>query len=575
MKRGSPAYRPLLSRVATALLGFALALLLARSQFLARSWGDFLVSVRFFAAGPVQHVDPIIIRIDEESIEQLGPWPWPRHLYAQALSILDLEGPSAIGVDLLFQKPDPINDPVFAAALSETETPVVLGSELKLAIVSSLWNQDLLDQGEQPSLFEAVPKGYLNLIQDRDGLIRTWPFHEDSTMLSFAERIYQSATGQNPPIVGSALINFRGNRDAFPSISFLQLLEKDYPPGVFAGRIVLIGLTAENTDRHRTGLAALGAVPGVYLHAYLIRNLLDGNWLRPLPGWASFLLLLGVSGLWAAVLPRRPGYLTLLLTIGAGIAVFFAGVSAGFFGYILPVPALLVMLFLEPIVLLVQSYVREREERQKIKGLFAKCVSQEILKEILLKKDEISFEGEQRFVAAFFADVRGFTSLAEDQQPEQVVTEINTILGRMASIVHHHGGLVNKFLGDGIMAVFGIPVWEDSTIRSVFAACKEIVGLHGILSGKTISLGIGLAWGMVIAGCVGNEDRLEYTVMGPPVNLAARLEELAGPGEVVFPYDQRFESDLPTESVAIEQVQLKGISKPILVARIRRMEEAQ
>ncbi|HBF99993.1 MAG TPA: hypothetical protein DDW87_00265, partial [Firmicutes bacterium] len=116
---------------------------------------------------------------------------------------------------------------------------------------------------------------------------------------------------------------------------------------------------------------------------------------------------------------------------------------------------------------------------------------------------------------------------------------------------------------------------EDSTIRSAFAACQEIVGLRGILSGKTISVGIGLAWGMVIAGCVGNEDRLEYTVMGPPVNLAARLEEIADPGEIVFPYDQRFESDLPTESIEVEQVQLKGISQPVLVARIRGMEEAQ
>lgn len=566
--------RPL-SKVTAVLLCFVLALLVFRFQFFARQWADFLVSVRFFAAGPVLHQDPIIIRIDDESIQQLGPWPWPRHLHADALRILDQEQPSVIGVDLLFQKPDPINDRELATALAELETPVVLGAELEMDIAISLRGQSLQSEGEHPSLFQKVPQGYLNLIQDRDGLIRAWPLLNDGPMPAFSERIYQSVTDQDPPPVGPAIINFLGNQDAFPSISFLELLEQDYPLDFFRSKIVLIGITTENTDRHRTSVAALGAVPGVYLHAYLIRNLLDENWLRPVSNWVSCLLLLGSAGLWAAIFPRRPSYVTLLLALGAGTTVLLLGIFAGFFGHILPIPALLVIVFLEPTVFLAQSYRKEREERQKVIDLFAKYVSPEILREISRRRHELNFSGEERFVAVFFSDIRDFTSLTAGQQPEQVIAEVNAILGQMTAIIHRHGGLVNKFLGDGIMAVFGIPLWEDSAIQSVFAACEEIVDLKGSIGGKCISLGIGLSWGMVTAGCVGNEDRLEYTVMGQPVNIAARLEGLAGPGEIVFSYDQRFELDFLKKAIVVEEVQVKGIDKSLTVGRMGGMEGTQ
>lgn len=561
-------------RLSLGLLCFVLALLLARTQPLTRAWEDFLVAIRYFGRGAISYREPIIIRIDEASINSLGAWPWPRSIYAQALEKLDQEEPMVIGMDLLFHTPDPGNDAILAKALEEIETPVVLGVELELELVESFGSRRWLERGEKPSLFSAVEKGYLNLIQDQDGLIRKWPLHEGAIRPSFSERVYLVATGEQPPTTGQAVVSFAGDLDAFPSISFLQLLEGDYATDLFRGKIVLIGVTAKNIDRHGVSLAALGEVPGVYLHAYLLRNFLEESWLRHVPGWLSFLLLLGLSCCWAIFLPSNSGLCMFLATVGAGTVVLISGVIAGFVGYVVPVAAFLGVLFIEPTFLLGYSYHKEVEERRRIKSLFSRHVSPEVLKEILQKRNEIDFTGERRFVAVFFADIRGFTDFTGGKEPEQVIAGINAVLGRMAQIIQNHGGLVDKFLGDGVMAVFGIPVWEDRMWEDVFSACKEMAVSDQEL-GREFSIGIGLSWGNVISGCVGNQERAEYTIIGSPVNLAARLEKLAGPGEIVFPFTTKWGDRLPACSYALEQVQIKGVRKPMVIGRIKAMEESK
>jgi adenylate cyclase len=561
-----------LRKITGCLLCFALALLLTRVHFFTREWEDFLLSVRFFGRGAVNYLEPVIIRIDEASIRSLGAWPWPRSIYAQALQKLNQEEPAVIGVDLLFQEPDSSNDPELAKALEKTEIPVVLGTEWNLEFVKTFWNRRWREEGEKPSLFPTADKGYLNLIQDLDGVIRKWPLHENITRSSFTERIYQLATGENPPAVRRGVVSFIGGLDAFPSISFTQLLTEDYPADFFRGKVVLIGVTTRNMDRHGIALPVLGTVPGVYIHAYLLRNLLEKNWLKSVPSWLSFLILLGLSCCWATFLQNRSVLFLFLVTIGASIAVIISGVIAGLAGYIFPVPAILGLLFLEPAFLLAHSYRKEVEERRRVKELFSKYVSPEILKEILHKRNEINFNGERRFVAVLFADVRNFTRYTEEQEPEQVVSQINLVLGRMAEIILGHGGLVDKFLGDGLMAVFGFPVWEEGMLERVFTACNEMVNAGKTPAGDNFAIGIGLSWGIVIAGSVGNQERMEYTFMGAPVNLAARLEKLAGPGEFVFPFDPERRCQLPAGPHTLEQVQIKGIQKPIVIGRIKSME---
>ncbi|HBL36247.1 MAG TPA: hypothetical protein DDZ55_05510 [Firmicutes bacterium] len=219
--------------------------------------------------------------------------------------------------------------------------------------------------------------------------------------------------------------------------------------------------------------------------------------------------------------------------------------------------------------LLAASYRTELAERRKLKALFARYVSPEILDEILRRRDVINISGERRFVAVLFADVRGFTRYTEEHEPEQVLSQINQVLGEMTAIILRHGGLVNKFLGDGLMAVFGIPVWKEEIWTEVFAACQAIVTNKNQPTGDALAVGIGLSWGTVLAGSVGNQQRMEYTFFGTPVNLAARLEKMAGPGEILFPFEANRTYPLPTESYTCEEVYIKGLSEPLLVGRIK------
>ena len=255
-----------------------------------------------------------------------------------------------------------------------------------------------------------------------------------------------------------------------------------------------------------------------------------------------------------------------LLAIGG---ILLVGLISGFLGYIFPIPAIIAMLILQPLLLLIQAYRLEILERQKIKGLFSKYVSPEILAEILEHKHDINFNGERRFVAIFFADVRGFTKFTEEQPPEVVVSETNQVMAKMAEIVRAHRGLVNKFLGDGIMAVFGIPQWEEHMMERVFAACLEIVGIQEAFLNNKLQIGIGLAWGIAVAGSVGSQNRMEYTVMGSPVNLASRLEKLAGPGEIVFSCDAKCKDETWLPFHSIERVEVKGINDLVMIGRIK------
>ena len=573
-----------LGEITGAIICFCLALLLSHVGFFTRPWEDLILSARFFGRGMIKYQEPVIVKIDEESLQAIGSWPWPRSIYADALYQLSQEEPAVVGLDLLFQEPDPENDFILAKALEEVKMPVVLGIELELEFVKRFWSNRLQVRGEKPALFPQADKGYLNLVQDADGRIRKWPLNVETTRFAFTERVYQLATMESPPAVGDGLIDFAGGADSFPSISFSKLIRGEYPEGFFRGKIVLVGVTASAMDRHDIAVQALGSVPGVYIHAYLIRNLLGQSWLRTLPDWLYTLILSGISLGWTAFLRKRVGRFLYLATFGMSVFAVILGVIVGFAGYVIQIVPLLGLFISELIFLLARTYRIELAERRSLRILFSKHVSPEILGEILKRRNEIKTGGERRFVTVVFADVRDFTRFAEEHEPEQVLFRINQLLGRMTAIILRNGGLVNKFLGDGLMAVFGFPVWKEEMFANAFAACREMLSAEEALAGKENGVGdrvgvrigdgvgVGIAWGIVIAGIVGNQERQEYTVMGAPVNLASRLEKLAGPGEIVFSFEPgQTDRVIPfgEESYTLEQVHIKGMKQPITVGRIK------
>jgi adenylate cyclase len=147
--------------------------------------------------------------------------------------------------------------------------------------------------------------------------------------------------------------------------------------------------------------------------------------------------------------------------------------------------------------------------------------------------------GERRTVTVLFADLRGYSTLAEGMQPQDVMTVLNAYLGRIIDVIYRHGGTVNQLLGDGVMSLFGAPIsYGDDALRAVTAALEmqsETMNLEPPgLPGLRLAMGIGITTGEAVVGHIGSERRVDYTAVGAVTNLAARLQAHAGPGQILI-----------------------------------------
>jgi adenylate cyclase len=177
--------------------------------------------------------------------------------------------------------------------------------------------------------------------------------------------------------------------------------------------------------------------------------------------------------------------------------------------------------------------VRGLEDREKIRDVINKVVSPEIAHEMLRRG--VALGGEEREVTVLFADIRGFTALAEAMPPEELLQLLNTYLGRMSRVIEREKGVIDKYIGDEVMAIFGTPLPQpDHAVRAVSAAIGMLRELEHFNAEQKdyssdapeLQIGIGIATGSVIAGNVGSPERLNYTVLGDTVNLASRLQGL-------------------------------------------------
>ena len=218
---------------------------------------------------------------------------------------------------------------------------------------------------------------------------------------------------------------------------------------------------------------------------------------------------------------------------------------------------------------------RSLREKELIKRAFRGYVAREVADEILKDPEHHMLKGERRDVTVLFCDMRGFTSLAERLPPEEVVLLLNQFYTLMIDTTFKHGGTPEKFLGDGVMAIFGAPIphpdHSEQAIRAALAMQAGVAELSDkrAAEGKSpVAVGIGVSAGWALAGTVGTEDRMEYTVVGDSVNLAARLESEAKPGQILISrrtYD-RVAALVRARSLGILRV--KGKEEPVEVYEV-------
>jgi len=218
---------------------------------------------------------------------------------------------------------------------------------------------------------------------------------------------------------------------------------------------------------------------------------------------------------------------------------------------------------------------RSLREKEMIKRAFTRYVAREVVEEILKDPERLVLTGERREVTVLFCDVRGFTPLSERLSPEEVVALLNDFYTLMIETTFKHDGTLDKFMGDAVMAIFGAPIAHpDHSARAVLTALAMREGIQGLNrrraeEGKEgVAIGIGVSAGEAVAGTVGTEDRMEYTVVGDSVNLAARLESNAKPGQILISHRTWENVKDVVDTRALGVIKVKGKEEQVSVYEV-------
>ena len=223
---------------------------------------------------------------------------------------------------------------------------------------------------------------------------------------------------------------------------------------------------------------------------------------------------------------------------------------------------------------------RSLGEKEMIKRAFSRYVAREVVDEILKDPEQLALTGARRDVTVLFCDIRGFTATAESLPPEEVVELLNEFYELMIEATFKYDGTLDKFLGDGVMAVFGAPLFRpDHALMAAKAALAMQAGIRELSArrvhaGKSpLAVGIGVNAGEVIAGTVGSHARMEYTVVGDSVNLAARLESCAVPGQILISADTYERLKGAVRGQPLGRFDVKGKDKWVEVCELLGLDE--
>jgi len=419
--------------------------------------------------------------------------------------------------------------------------------------------------------------GFVNLYTDSDGVTRSFiphisgiEDHDHFSMLVVGEYL-----GSTPNLGNSRmLINFFGPPEGYNYISFSDIYNNKTDPSYFKDKIVLIGATA--SDLHDDAVVPISnqAMPGVEINANLVQSILTRDFLHYQDDVSAVGIIFLFSVLAGILLYRfRIHIATILLAILAIVYIFFS-IYTFDSGIIMNVLYPLLSIALVYIILVVIYYLTEEKSRKWITSVFGKYVSPVVIENLIKNPDKINLGGEKRNITLFFSDIRGFTSISERLEPEELVHLLNEYLTEMTSIITKDQGLVDKYMGDGIMAFWGAPLDQIDHAKMACSSSLEMMDKLRELQKNwkkegipSFNIGIGLNSGDAIVGNMGSNSRFDYTAMGDNVNLASRLEglnKIYGTNIIISENTHKIVKE-KFESRKLDVVKVKGKKKPILI----------
>ncbi|MFH1743743.1 MAG: adenylate/guanylate cyclase domain-containing protein [bacterium] len=529
------------------------------------------------------HTKIVCVGIDEDSFAifkgfdpKMATWPWSPEVFAQVINNLNDWGVKVIGLDKLFAepdvrpppKPDQSAEDVMAEAIRQ-HGRVVLACKQEIQNVTDGVTVKIFTapQGETGVLGEVSMLGSINVGPDADHGVRWAPLefeHDERKIPSFARAVSELFLNVSPedserlpgnkfqigdriiPLDdrGFMAINFTGKRIPEVPLAYVWGGEKDlafagYDKEMFRDAIVLIG--AWTTDLHdffrvphcrRSGFSDRSVIPGVEIQAQTVNTILSGDYLRKVSNRDRILISLACGlfvTLCCSVLSVHWGIATSIFAILAYAgAAFWLFVSANL---IVPVAHPIVTMFLAGAGVSSYRYMREAREKRFLKDIFSKATDQKLVDLIIENPNLVKLGGENREATILFSDIRSYSTMSEGMTPEDLIHLLNEYYSAWTEVIFRNGGMIDKFIGDAVMAIFGAPVANKTHAYDACRAAIEMTRELDRLSQqwaaegrRTFRIGVGIHTGYAIFGNLGSEQRFSYTCIGDAVNVASRIE---------------------------------------------------
>lgn len=554
-----------------------------------------------------------LIKIDSKSLEAVGQFPWDRSVYARLIERLANGGARAIGLDVMMPEPskDPEQDRALAemvAKYNQVVLPVNFSFPAKQQAVDALEYERI----EVPAAVIGAHSdqlAHVNVFPDRDLKVRRLivglPEQGGGMVEAFSVKLANFALSEREKVrweeeerrwyKGDAVIPVNARNQVmiqyyssprqekdlatgYDAFSFVDVLEGRIDGRLFENDIVLIGPYATGLqDEYMTPMSNSVKMYGVEIHANMVQSILDNKFWNELPKPWGIALMAALSVLAALLFDRLRSRAALLAYAGAAVVyvLAFIGVSEGLHLY-MPIVYPLLALTLAYLYSIVSHYIAERRERNRVTGMFGRFVPKAVVDHLLSSGEEVRLGGQRMDISVMFVDIRGFTTLSEKLEPEQVIQFLNEYLDVCTKAVFQYNGTLDKFIGDGVMAIFGAPVAISNHAEAAVLAALEMKRQTAAMEarlmerlGFTVRFGVGIHCGPAIVGNIGSEAlRLDYTAIGDTVNLAARLESNAKPGQILISKALRERIGEAFEVTCIGDIKVKGKELPVTVYEV-------
>lgn len=517
---------------------------------------NIFYDLRFKIRGPKKSSDTIIIvKIDEDSLAELGRWPWDRKIIARIVENLLNAGAKIVALDILFpERSNPYSDRMLISSLAKGRTIVashfetVYENVLINGVVQKVSTEKLVLPMQQ---IQKVAKfGFTNVEPDKDGIVRQvslYKTYQGKMIDSFSLAIVKEYINMDMTSIPCKIyVNYYGPSEyydkttgrivsTFVGYSAVDIYRGVIPSVWIKDKIVLIGSTAIGAYDHYP-TPYIHTYPGVEIQATIVENLLTESYCKKINKKYLLVILVIILAILSIVFYNLSVFLVIsLILIFIMLDYLFSYlIFVKFYSVVDFVPFAFGGVFIGFSSVLYKLFFEQKEKRL-IKKIFSKYINPYIMEELL--KDPTgslsTLGGQKKEITVVFADIRGFTTIAEHLGAENVVKFLNDCFSVLSEIIFKYNGTIDKYIGDCIMFFWNAPIEQPDhpylavkCVIEMFNELKKMNEVYNLPFGFKIQMGAGINTGEAIVGNIGSAQLMEYTAVGDTVNVASRLQEL-------------------------------------------------